>query len=633
MEHNQRTEQDGSVAGEATATQTPTGADPISGSSRPATSGAETIWTRRKGWGRPAWACGFLIAFAWIALIYFRSLGTYGWQYDEPFYSAEALDFYTQLVPMGPKGPASVSVFTAITGMIKRLPDVTMVGWSFDSGLPVARALVGVPLLLFKFDPVWSRVPYAAVTLLALFYMARYMRLITGFFGREEGGSHGSEGVRNVSLIATMLLIAVSPTCFFQAHFVVPQTVSFLLLAMACHALAKGFIDRRASQTIRAMVLFLAAIILNYQNLLLAPFVVFNLLFFGLAYERKVEASSAFVVFGGLLGALVVFCRDYLISSFGLNVTGHHGGNTGSVPADDRIGRLCERLGALVSLLGVPSTLAIAGCLLAAGFGLAWGHRTVGRSRSRFLIYAFGTATSALAVPGLFMVSSNESSAAKYLIDVLLMTSPLFFMAVARIVALVTTSVSHKSLSPVRAFLNLALVVVALVATVSCQEKASLSRFAGNFEYEAVMRQWIPVLYAGRERGLVFGSDWYQHTFAFTGGGMELFRDFAYVPAWQLPDRPEGRYSAIRLVDDPSKDYWTDQALTFAQFDYARFLRERDRRLDSLKPFMFSGTLVVLGGFVALNGFACVRFRRKAALIDAFTSAQTRAEHGAHTAL
>jgi hypothetical protein len=96
--------------------------------------------------------------------------------------------------------------------MIKRLPDLTMIGWSFDSGHPVARALVGVPLLLFNFDPVWSRVPYAAVTLLALFYMARYIRLITGFFGREESGPRGSEGVRDVSLIATVLLIAVSPT-------------------------------------------------------------------------------------------------------------------------------------------------------------------------------------------------------------------------------------------------------------------------------------------------------------------------------------------------------------------------------------------------------------------------------------
>jgi hypothetical protein len=515
--------------------------------------------------------------------------------------------------------------------MIKRLPDLTMIGWSFDSGHPVARALVGVPLLLFNFDPVWSRVPYAAVTLLALFYMARYIRLITGFFGREESGPRGSEGVRDVSLIATVLLIAVSPTCFFQAHFVVPQTVSFLLLAMACHALARGFIDRRASQTIRAMVLFVAAIILNYQNLLLAPFVVFNLLFFALAYGRKVEASSAFVVFGCLLGAFVVFCRDYLISSFGINVTGRHGANAGSVPTDDRIGRLCERLGTIVSLLGVPSTFAIAGCLLAAGFGLAWSHRTLDRRRSLFLIYAFGTGTSALAVPGLFLVSSNEFSAAKYLVDVLVMTSPLFSMAVTRIVALVTASVSFERLSPVRDFLNLALVVVALVAVVSYQEKASLSRFAGNFEYEAIMRQWIPVLYAGRERGLVFGSDWHQHTFAFTGGDLKLFRDFAYVPPSQLPDRPEGKYSAIRLVEDPSKDYWTDPALNFAQFDYARFLRERDRRLDALKPFMSSGTLVVLGGFVALNGLACVGFRRKAARIDAFTSAQPRAENGAHT--
>jgi hypothetical protein len=109
------------------------------------------------------------------------------------------------------------------------------------------------------------------------------------------------------------------------------------------------------------MVLFVAAIILNYQNLLLAPFVVFNLLFFALAYGRKVEASSAFVVFGCLLGAFVVFCRDYLISSFGINVTGRHGANAGSVPTDDRIGRLCERLGTIVSLLGVPSTFAIAG--------------------------------------------------------------------------------------------------------------------------------------------------------------------------------------------------------------------------------------------------------------------------------
>jgi hypothetical protein len=521
-----------------------------------------------------------------------------------------------------------MSSFTAITTIIKRLPDVTMVGWSFDSGLPVARALVGIPLLLFNFDPVWSRVPYAAITLLALFYMARYMRLIMGFLGREESGFQVSREVRNVSLIATVLLIAVSPTCFFQAHFVVPQTVSFLLLAMACHALAKGFIDRRASQTIRAMVLFVAAIILNYQNLLLAPFVVFNLLFFAMAYGRKVEASSAFVVFGCLLGALVVFCRDYLISSFGINVVGLHA-NTGSVPVEDRIGRLCERLGAIVSLLGVPWTLAIAGCLLAAGFGLARSHRMIDRRRSRFLIYAFGTGTSALAVPGLFLVSSNESSAAKYLIDVLLVTSPLFFMAVTRIVALVTTSVGFKRLSPVRAFLNLSLVVVALVAIVSYQENASMNQFAWNFEYESIMKQWIPVLYAGRERGLVFGSDWYQHTFAFTGGDMKLFRDFEYVPSWQLPDRPEGKYSAIRLVDDPSKDYWTDPALNFAQFDYARFLRERDRRLDALKPFMSSGTLVVLGGFVALNGLACVGFRRKAARMDAFTSAQPRAENGA----
>jgi hypothetical protein len=540
-------------------------------------------------------------------------LGTYGWHYDEPFYGAEALDACTQLVPGVAERAPSANAFIATTLIMRRLPSLTMARWNFDSGLPLARCLAGTPLLLFKFDPVRSRVPYALITILGLFYVCRYARTIAEFFNEETTWPRPSKAAQDIGLIVTILLISVSPTCFFQAHFVMPQTISFLLLSMACQTMASGFIQNRPSRTAWAMVLFVTAIILNYQNLLLAPFIVFNLLFFGLACGRRFEAGSAFVVLCGLLAAFVGICRDGLISAFGINVAGARASSLASAPLADRIGELWERLNTIVDLVGVPAVLCVTGCLLAVAFGAARSGPKRIWHPSRFAMYCAGTAITALTVPGLFLFSSNQSSAVKYLIAVPVLVSPLFLVALTRLIALLTTSIGSEPLSTSRAFINTALALVAVIALVGSLGNACVSRFAWNYDYEGIMRQWIPVLYAGQAKGLVFGSDWYQHTFAFTGGDLTLSRDFAYVPPGQLPERPQGMYSAIRLVNDPSRDYWTDPTLTSRPFDYAAFLKERDHRLDTLRPFVLSATLAAVGAFVALHCVATGLFRRREA--------------------
>lgn len=553
---------------------------------------------------------GCPIALVWIAVIYVTSLGTYGWYYDEPFYAAQSLDFYRQLVPSGADQTVPMGTFAAAAAILNRLPEVTMSAWSFDSGLPLGRAPIGAPLLLFKFDPVWSRVPFVIVTVLAVFYLSRYLRIMAGFF-EDEGTARREPGwVREVSLITTVLLIAVSPTCFFQARFGMPQTISVLLLAMGCYAMAKGFVERRAIQTVRAMALFVAAMVLNYQNVLIAPFVVFSLLFFGLVCGRKVEAVSALVVFCLLGTGFVACCRDYLVSAFAINVTGLSAGSSESSSIMDGVARLGNRLNTIAGLLGVPVIVCVTAGLLFAVIGATRSGAKAFVRRSRFSIYAAGTGLTALTVPGLFLVSDNNTSAAKYLVDVLIVLAPVFLMAVIRIVGWVTASMSSRQLSPARVCLNAALLAVGVVLLIHNLGQNCVNRFAANLNYEAIMKEWIPVFYAGKEKGLVFGSDWYQHTFAFTGGGVTLSRDFAYVPAWRLPERPQGKYGAIRLVNDPSKDYWTDPALTFGQFDYARFLRERDNRLNALRPSVLSRTLMALGAFVALNALASVNLRR-----------------------
>jgi hypothetical protein len=368
----------------------------------------------------------------------------------------------------------------------------------------LARCLAGTPLLLFKFDPVRSRVPYALITILGLFY-------------------------------------------------------------------------------------------------------------FGLACGRRFEAGSAFVVLCGLLAAFVGICRDGLISAFGINVAGARASSLASAPLADRIGELWERLNTIVDLVGVPAVLCVTGCLLAVAFGAARSGPKRIWHPSRFAMYCAGTAITALTVPGLFLFSSNQSSAVKYLIAVPVLVSPLFLVALTRLIALLTTSIGSEPLSTSRAFINTALALVAVIALVGSLGNACVSRFAWNYDYEGIMRQWIPVLYAGQAKGLVFGSDWYQHTFAFTGGDLTLSRDFAYVPPGQLPERPQGMYSAIRLVNDPSRDYWTDPTLTSRPFDYAAFLKERDHRLDTLRPFVLSATLAAVGAFVALHCVATGLFRRREA--------------------
>ena len=372
--------------------------------------------------------------------------------------------------------------------------------------------------------------------------------------------------------------------------------------------MAKGFIQKRPTQTGWAMALFIGAIVLNYQNLLLVPFIIFNLLFFGLTQGRMWQAGPASAVFCGLLGAFVVFCRNNLISAFGMNVTGAHAASTDEVLLADHIHSLTARLITIFVLVGVPTLVCVTGCLVVTGLKLLRSGLKFNWHHSHFSNYAAGTGITALTIPGLFLVSSNQSSAVKYLIDVLVMVSPLFLVAVTRTIGLVTASIDSKRLGLTRRLVNMGLVMAPLIALVSYMGNNCLSRFAWNYDYEGIMKRWIPLVYAGKAKGLVFGSDWYPQTFVFAGGDLALDKDFAFVNPRQLPERPEGKYGAIRMADEASRDYWTDPTLVLSQFDYLRFLRERDSRLDAIRPFLICGLLIVLVPFVALHFLATTGF-------------------------